>query len=487
MFGGKQMMMLSTASSATKSNLLKGLLAVMILSAALLSGCAPTEDPSTPPPPTAPVDQVSTPGPAAAQASPTFAAAASTEQPEPTEEAGLSPTEALTASQTSTQSNTATASQTPAASDTPQPASVESIPDPGQYEWVLAASGFSQPVGLEYAPDGSGRLFVLEQPGVIRLIEDGQAVNTPFLDIRDRVDSSASEQGLLGLAFHPNYQENGYFFINYTGRGGNTFISRFQVSDDPNRADSGSEQNLLTIEQPYANHNGGVVVFGPDGYLYLGLGDGGSGGDPQGRGQSLDTLLGKILRVNVDSNQSAPHYSIPADNPFADGGGRPEIWAYGLRNPWRISFDSLTGDLYIADVGQNTWEEVNIEPADSPGGQNYGWNIMEANACFQSRDCPMDGLVLPIHSYGTRSEGNCSVTGGYVYRGSVHPELQGVYLFGDYCSGRVWGLLSDGGGGWQNQLMFETGARITSFGLDQGGELYLVNHRGEVYRLEKGS
>jgi glucose/arabinose dehydrogenase len=369
----------------------------------------------------------------------------------------------------------------PSPSPTPEPLFVDRFPNPDDYHWVPVASGINRPVGLENAGDGSDRLFVLEQPGVIRLVKDGQLVQRPFLDIRDRVGSQASEQGLLGLAFHPDYSQNGYFFVNYTDRSGDTSISRFRVSADPDLADPATEQRLLSISQPFGNHNGGVVKFGPDGYLYLGLGDGGSGGDPRGFGQSLNTLLGKILRIDIDTESS---YKIPESNPFANGGGEPEIWAYGLRNPWRLSFDRLTGDMYIADVGQNAWEEVNFQPASSPGGENYGWNIMEGLVCFGSASCNTDGLVMPVHVYPTRQEGNCSVTGGYVYRGSRLPEFYGIYIFGDYCSGRVWGLLPENGDAWDHTLLFETGASLTSFGEDEDGEIYLVNHRNEILRLE---
>ena len=302
----------------------------------------------------------------------------------------------------------------------------------------------------------------------------------PFLDIRARVGSSGSEQGLLGLAFHPDYTKNGYFFVNYTDRSGDTVIARYRVSADPSLADPSTEVRLLEVQQPYGNHNGGDLAFGPDGYLYISLGDGGSGGDPRNFGQSVDTLLGKLLRIDVSEVDG---YSIPAGNPFVNGGGRPEIWAYGLRNPWRISFDQLTGDLYIADVGQNSWEEVNFQPAGSPGGENYGWNTMEGFHCFQSSACDQSGLTLPVIEYALHVQGDCAVTGGYVYRGHSLPAWQGIYVYGDYCSGRVWGLFQNPTGVWENGLLFETGARITSFGQDEDGEIYLVNHRGSVYQL----
>ena len=379
---------------------------------------------------------------------------------------------------------------TPGVENTPEPApttaeppavqNAAQMPDPQAFQWQLVTEGLQAPIGIASAGDGSGRLFILEQAGVIRMIQQDQLLPEPFLDIRDRVGSRGSEQGLLGLAFHPNYEENGFFYVNYTDRDGSTVIARFSVDPgDPNRADPDSESRLLQVQQPFANHNGGALAFGPDGFLYLGLGDGGSGGDPLGNGQSLQTLLGKILRIDVDG---AEPYSIPADNPFAGGGGLPEIWAYGLRNPWRFSFDRLSGDLYIADVGQNSFEEIDFQPAGSPGGQNYGWNIMEAFECFRPANCDQSGLVLPVASYPTHEAGNCSVTGGVVYRGSL-PEWQGIYLFGDYCSGRVWGLLRGEQDAWEQTLLYENVARITSFGEDEQGEVYLTGHEGTIYRL----
>jgi len=354
------------------------------------------------------------------------------------------------------------------------------FPDPAGYGWELVVDGLTSPIGLEHAQDGSGRLFVVEQPGLIRIIQDGSLAPTPFLDIRSRVGSSGSEQGLLGLAFHPRYSENGYFFVNYTDRSGDTVIARYRVSADASLADPTTEIRLLEVNQPYANHNGGDLAFGSDGFLYISLGDGGSGGDPRNYGQSLDTLLGKILRIEVGEAES---YSIPADNPFVEDGGRPEIWAYGLRNPWRFSFDRLSGDLFIADVGQNSWEEVNFQPAGSPGGQNYGWKIIEGFHCFQTSPCDQSELTLPVVEYALHVEGDCAVSGGYAYRGTDLPAWNGIYLYGDYCSGRVWGLFQDTAGVWQNALLFETGSRITAFGQDEVGEIYLVSHSGSIYRL----
>ena len=368
--------------------------------------------------------------------------------------------------------------QIPAVSSTSLP-SVNAIPDPGSYAWKQVASDLSKPVELTNAGDGSGRLFVVEQAGRILIIQNGAVLPAPFLDITDRVGSQGSEQGLLGLVFHPRYTENGLFYVNYTDQNGNTNIARFHVSADPNLADSTTEKRLLYVSQPFSNHNGGSLAFGPDGYLYIGLGDGGSGGDPHGNGQSLKTLLGKILRIDVDHGDP---YTIPTDNPFETGGGSLEIWAYGLRNPWRFSFDRLTGDFYIADVGQDKYEEIDYLPAGTPGGTDFGWNFREGLHPYKGN--PPSGLTLqdPVIEYD-HSQG-CAVTGGYVYRGVNLPAWQGVYLYGDYCSGKVWGALRNPDGTWQNSLLYETGFSISSFGEDQAGEIYVVDYQGSIYRLE---
>ena len=358
----------------------------------------------------------------------------------------------------------------------PQSTIPATFPDPAQYSWQPQTGNLRSPVGMAHAGDGTGRLFILEQAGVIRIVQDSELLAEPFMDIRERVGTEGNEQGLLGLAFHPRYEENGFFYVNYTDLNGDTVIARFSVSSDPNRADPESEMRLLQISQPYANHNGGVLAFGPDGYLYIGTGDGGSGGDPLGNGQSLDTLLGKILRIDVDGGDP---YSIPEDNLKA------EIWAYGLRNPWRFSFDRLTGDLYIGDVGQNAWEEIDFLPAGSPSGANFGWNYREGTHPFAGS--PPEGLELidPVAEYD-RSAG-ISVSGGVVYRGAALPEMDGVYLYGDYGTGRVWGLLRNPDGSWQNQLLFESGANITSFGQDESGEVYLVDRNGFIFKLVANS
>ena len=344
-----------------------------------------------------------------------------------------------------------------------------SFPDPKDFEWKLVVDELTRPVDLQSAHDGTGRLFIIEKYGAIRIFKDGRLLDQPFLKIDDRVNDSSNEMGLLGLAFHPNFEENGYFYINYTGEGGGTHISRFQANGDT--ADPRSEKVLLAVNQPFPNHNGGAVAFGPDGYLYLGLGDGGAAGDPLKNGQNKDVLLGKILRIDVDNGDP---YSISADNPFGN-----EVWAYGLRNPWRFSFDHSTGDLWIGDVGQNRYEEIDYLPAGSPGGANFGWSIMEGNHGYDGE--PQPGLLLPVAEYS--HDFGCSVTSGYVYRGSM-PEWNGIYLYGDYCSGTVWGLIPSNGQ-WQSQILFETDLRITSFGQDPDGEVYLVSDTGGVYLLER--
>ena len=353
--------------------------------------------------------------------------------------------------------------------ESPSPPDAVTFPNPENYTWEMIVSGLERPVDIQHA--GDERLFVIEKVGRIRVLQGGRLVDFPYLNISDRVGSRGNEQGLLGLAFHPNYAENGLFFVNYTDTGGNTVIARYRVTPDPNIADPSSEVVLLRVEQPYGNHNGGGMAFGPDGYLYIGLGDGGSAGDPQNNGQKLDTFLGKILRLDVDSTDP---YAIPADNPFGN-----EIWAYGLRNPWRFSFDSQTGDLYIGDVGQNQWEEIDFMPAGAPGGYNFGWKHFEGSQPYDS--IPPDDVqfVPPVAEYD-HSQG-CSVTGGYVYRG-VMPEWNGIYLYGDYCTGTVWGL-NRSGEGWQGQVLFGAGGTITSFGQDVLGEIYISTDDGRILRL----
>ncbi len=351
-------------------------------------------------------------------------------------------------------------------------------PLPGLVLQALA-EGLNSPVYVTHAGDGSSRLFIVEQDGRIRVVQDGRLKETPFLDLTAQVSRSHPERGLLGLAFHPRYAQNGVLIVHYTGRTGATVVARYRVSGtDPDRADPDSGQVLLTLPQPYPNHNGGGILFGPDGYLYIALGDGGSAGDPQNNAQNPESLLGKLLRIDADG--PAP-YGIPPDNPFAGKPGRDEIWAYGLRNPWRFSVDRATGDLYIGDVGQNQTEEINFQPRSSQGGQNYGWRIYEGRSRYKDDSRPE--TVFPIAEYD-HSLG-CSVTGGYVYRGQAVPALTGTYLYGDYCSGRIWGLRRDGAD-WAAGQLLDTDLAITSFGEDEAGELYVVHHRGAVYRLAAG-
>lgn len=360
-----------------------------------------------------------------------------------------------------------------------QDTEVPQVPDGNLYRWEEIASGFTRPLLVSGADDGTGRLFVVDQNGRIEVLVDGVVQPQPFLDVSGLVSTDANERGLLGLAFHPNYTENGQFFINYTDVNGDTVVARYQVlASNPNIADPGSASFVIQIDQPYPNHNGGNIAFGPDGYLYIGMGDGGSQGDPQYNGQSPQTLLGKILRLDIDS---AEPYAAPSDNPYTDDPSfAPEVWAIGLRNPWRFSFDRLTGDLYIADVGQNQWEEVNFQPAGQ-GGVNYGWNIMEASKRY-SGEPVKDGLTNPFTEY-SHAEGGCSITGGYVYRGSELPALNGIYLYGDYCSGLIWSSFRGTGGTWQTNLFMDTNFSISSFGEDDAGELYLVNQGGSILKL----
>jgi glucose/arabinose dehydrogenase len=336
----------------------------------------------------------------------------------------------------------------------------------------VVARGLERPVAVRAAGDGSARLFVVEQPGVVRIIDGDGLRATPFLDIRSRVRDSSNEQGLLGLAFHPDYANNGRFFVNYTDVAGDTVVAEFARSEeDPDLADTSAEAIILTIEQPYANHNGGDIAFGPDGYLWIAAGDGGNAGDPFGNGQYRQTLLGKLLRIDIDNGST---YAIPPDNPFVgDPQATNEIWALGLRNPWRFSFDRVTGDLYIGDVGQNSWEEINFEERSDPGGRNYGWNRMEGTRCFQGQNCSTDGLTLPVAEYGHAL--GCSVTGGYVYRGQEFPALNGLYIYGDFCSGTLWALTSTGQDQWASAVVGETDALISSFGEGEDGEIYLTD------------
>ncbi|MCC6301434.1 MAG: PQQ-dependent sugar dehydrogenase [Gammaproteobacteria bacterium] len=357
--------------------------------------------------------------------------------------------------------------------------------DPPALALIEIATATDQPVQITHAGDGSGRLFIVERRGTIVALETGTSLRTPFLDISDRVGSNGGEQGLLGIAFPPDYATKGYFYADYTDTGGDTVVARFhRLGANPDTADPDSEEILLRVAQPYANHNGGQLAFGPDGYLYIALGDGGSGGDPQGNGQSLATLLGKILRIDVEQDPGAEAYLVPPDNPFVGvTGARPEIWAYGLRNPWRFSFDRLTGELYIADVGQSRYEEIDVQPA-AGGGENYGWNLMEGMHCYPANvpTCDTTGLTPPVAEY-SHDGGDCSVTGGFVYRGAEYPGLQGTYLYGDFCSGRIRGLRRNGAA-WDNRLLLESALRLSAFGEDEHGDLYLADYAdGSIYKI----
>jgi glucose/arabinose dehydrogenase len=344
------------------------------------------------------------------------------------------------------------------------------------------ATGLNNPLYLTTPPGDTDRLFIVEQAGTIRIVKGGALLPDPFLDIRDRV-SSGGERGLFCLAFDPAYGSDGRFVVHYTDLNGNTRLSVFHVSADPDRADPASETIVLAAQQPFSNHNGGQILFGPDGYLYLGLGDGGGAGDPQGNGQKITDLLGDILRLDLSSGTSAVP---PADNPFVGrSDAEPAIWSYGLRNPWRFSFDRATGDLYIADVGQSAWEEVDVATAAAGIGKgvNYGWNRMEGAHCYGASACDTTGLALPVLEYD-HGQG-CSITGGYVYRGAAIPALQGHYFYGDYCNGWVRSFrVQDGQAVDKAQWpTLAPGGPVLSFGEDQAGELYVLSANGTVFRI----
>ena len=405
------------------------------------------------------------------------AACSQESSPEPQSE---EPVVATVQSQAPTATMTSPATEPPSPTDTPVPPESRNWPEIVLVETI---SGLKRPVDFANAGDGSGRLYVVEQAGLVQLFSDGVKGETPFLDIRDRVDC-CGEKGLLGIAFSPDFATSRAFYVNYTTilpGSLHTRVSRFYLRDDAHLADSATEEIILEFHQPWGNHNGGHLVFGPDGYLWIGTGDGGSGGDPQDNGQKGQTLLGKMLRIDVTTPTEA-RYLTPADNPFVGNDEfLDEIWAYGLRNPWRYSFDRETGDLYIADVGQNAWEEVSFQPADSRGGENYGWRITEGLHCFNPAvGCPTVDLTLPVAVYGRES--GQSITGGFVYRGADHPSLQGIYFFADYVSGRIWGLRQVDGF-WEARMMLDTSHNVSSFGEDEAGNLYLVDHRGTVLQI----
>jgi glucose/arabinose dehydrogenase len=395
------------------------------------------------------------------------------------------PTEQTT-SPTSPPTELIPTSAPPTAAPQPAPSPTASRPTfPPTIALEPAFTEFQSPVYLTHSgedPSGTSHLFIVEKAGRIRLVENGVVQPTPFLDITDRVGSEKNEQGLLSVAFPPDFATRGLFYVDYTDRRGNTVIARYRLLDgDPPQADPASEQRILQIEQPAANHNGGQLQFGPDGYLYIGTGDGGQAGDPWGNAQNPDVLLGKILRINVAGTET---YIVPDSNPpLIQPGARPEIWATGLRNPWRFAFDRATGDLYIADVGQNLYEEVDVQPASSPGGENYGWDVMEGSHCFEPpAGCNRSGLVLPVVEYD-HGQG-CSITGGYVYRGTRYPQMAGVYFFGDFCSGTIWGLQQDASGEWTTALLLNTDVNISSFGEDAAGEVYVIGYSdGTIYHI----
>lgn len=352
-----------------------------------------------------------------------------------------------------------------------------------QIDLELFAEGLIQPTDLIPATDGTDRLFVTSRIGTIHVIQDGELREEPLLDIREQIEHEMVEQGLLSMDLHPNFEENGYFYVYYITQGDeDTMVSRFQISEDWQYGVPESETPILEVEQPHYSHNGGNIKFGPDGYLYIGLGDGEDPGDPHENAQDPNTMLGSILRIDVDGGDP---YAIPEDNPFVGSDeGLDEIWAYGLRNPWRFSFDDETGDMYMVDVGQWDVEEVNVQPSDSPGGENYGWPIMEGNECWEAEECDQEGLTMPVATYENSEETGCAIIGGYTYHAEEYPALEDVYLFGDWCSGNIWGMVEDDGD-WVKELLLETDLMINAFGLDHDGEIYVLDFEegGGIYRV----
>jgi glucose/arabinose dehydrogenase len=365
---------------------------------------------------------------------------------------------------------------------------VAAAPSDAHVKLTLVASGLSKPVLATTAPDGSGRVFIVEQTGRIRILKSGRLLATPFLNIASSV-SRGSEQGLLGLAFHPSFKSNRKLYVNFTRLDGATVIREYRVSaTNPNVVSPSSKRLILRISQPYANHNGGGIAFGPDGYLYIGMGDGGSGGDPQNRAQNLSSLLGKMLRIDVNGTSGSRPYRIPASNPFVGRAGFDEIWQFGLRNPWRWSFDRATGALWIGDVGQDSWEEIDRAPKTSSGagrGVNWGWRILEGRHCYPSSvsSCSTTGKTMPLVEY-PHSGGRCAVTGGYVYRGSRIPALVGGYVFGDYCSGEIWVVAANATAPATPTLLLNTSLLISSFGESSTHELLVTDLNGRVYRID---
>ncbi len=360
----------------------------------------------------------------------------------------------------------------PAATAMPSPTEMPPLP-------VLAltkvATGLTQPTYITVAPGDDSKLFVVERLGTVRVLQNGQLQPHPFLDITSLVEAGGQEQGLLSIAFHPQFPADPRVFVNYTGHNNATIIAAYRLAANEPSLNPASAQILMTFRQPYRNHNGGQLQFGPDGNLYIGTGDGGSANDPRGNGQNLSSLLGKLLRISVDFGEP---YTVPADNPFVGTpNARPEVWAYGLRNPWRFSFDRETGDLWIADVGQNKFEEIDFLPLVQSAGANFGWNVMEGLHCFQKDTCQTTGLVLPVAEYS--HDDGCSVTGGYIYRGTKYPGLSGMYLYGDFCSGKIWGMRIDG----LPAELLDTRLNISSFGEDAAGELYVLDLNGSIFQV----
>ncbi len=351
---------------------------------------------------------------------------------------------------------------------------------PSQVSYESFITGLDKPVAMTHA--GDSRVFVVEQhTGKIKVFDEGGTELGTYLNMSGKI-STGNEQGLLGLAFHPNYKSNGYFYINYTTTSGSSRVCRFQVSGaDSNMANAATETLIIQVSQPYANHNGGSVVFGPDGYMYIGFGDGGSSGDPNGNAQNGNSLLGKMLRIDIDGGFP---YAIPADNPFvSDANVKDEIWALGLRNPWKYSFDKETGDLWIGDVGQNAYEEIDLQLASSAGGENYGWRCYEGNNEYNTTGCDAQGSYdSAVYEIGHAS-GACSVTGGYVYRGGQYTDIEGHYFFSDYCTGEVWSLLSDGAGEFELNTHADFGGNVVSFGEDMSGQLYGLTISGEIKKI----
>ena len=388
----------------------------------------------------------------------------------------------------------APASSTPVGAASSAPVSDGAVTTAAAFTLTLTPfkSGFASPVFMTSAHDGSGRLFVAEQGGRVKVISrDGTVLPTPLLDLSARV-SKGTEQGLLGLAFHPNFRTNGKFYVDFTNLAGDTVINEYRLSPPSSNRVTLPGRRILKIDQPYVNHNGGDIAFGPDGFLYIGMGDGGSAGDPGNRAQSRNTLLGKILRINVNGHTATRGYLIPSSNPFVGRAGRDEIWSYGLRNPWRFSIDPATGALWIGDVGQNRFEEVDrsLRGIYKVGGRgrNYGWRVLEGRHCFiPATGCSRIGKTMPLieyaHDNANTTDDNCAVTGGYVYRGNAYPLLRGQYVYGDFCSGRIWTISAGASPLVRPTLRLDTSLAISSFALNGGGELFVLSLDGGIYRV----